>query len=159
MSGWLNNSFGKVTSLTGQIGGQISNFTREVLADEDDQDEEAMDIKKLKLKLVQFEENAKSHQQEIGRYRRLNDEMENKLRVCEEQKKSIVQSYNDKIKEQSNLIIELRSQLESDTSSSLHDDDGGYHVIVGSHGSNGDITLIKSKLKEKYREFDVSFGF
>ena len=38
MSGWLNNSFGKVSSLTGQIGGQISNFTREVLADEDDQD-------------------------------------------------------------------------------------------------------------------------
>ena len=36
MSGWLNNSFGKVSSLTGQIGGQISNFTREVLADEDD---------------------------------------------------------------------------------------------------------------------------
>lgn len=58
-----------------------------------------------------------------------------------------------------NLIIELRSQLENDTSSSLHDDDGGYHVIVGSHGNSDDVSLANKKLKEKYREFDVSLDF
>jgi len=31
--GGLNNSFNQISSLTGQIGGQISNFTKEVLAE------------------------------------------------------------------------------------------------------------------------------
>ena len=37
---WINNlngSFQKITSVTGQLGGQIPNFTGEVLAEQDDE--------------------------------------------------------------------------------------------------------------------------
>ncbi|CAK8680211.1 unnamed protein product [Clavelina lepadiformis] len=82
--GGLNDSFNQLSSLTGQLGGQLTTFTKEVLAEESSEiiDHEA-EVKRLKIKLIEAEAAINEYEVQVAKQKQSFSALEEQYRSSE----------------------------------------------------------------------------
>nr|CAB3267251.1 thyroid receptor-interacting protein 11 [Phallusia mammillata] len=124
--GGLNDSFNQISNITGQIGGQLSTFTKEVLAEGTDEDlDYEAEVRRLRMKLIEAEAYINEKEAEISKHVQSNSVLQEKARTASLEASSLSHEYEAKLQQQQKIINKLKQgrNTSEDGFQILNDDD------------------------------------